>query len=137
METSPIPPEWEGIPKVMFIIDSKLTKLHDFEQYPISGVTKTRFITLIEKYLKSYYITPFVKCIPNSQTYSKKNINDCLQWLNYEIGLVDPKYIIGCGSTVNKYIHCDYTIYSPSKIIESAKNEQKFEKILKEIVNGC
>ena len=136
MEITPIAPEWYGSPKVMFIIDNKLNTLNDLTQYPVIGVTRARFTSLIEKYTKSYYLTLLIKCITKNQTYKAEEIKECIKWIEYEIDIVKPDIIIGCGSSIKKYIKCDYNILSPSKIIENKKNEEKFELILRKVFNG-
>jgi len=134
MSITPIAPDWVGSPKVMFIIDSRLNQINDFEQSPITGVTKARFLTLVESKFSSYYITPFVKCI-GAYPRSKATIDICKEWIEHEINTVNPKVIIGCGALIKNNISCNYYCQSPSKIIESLSNEKKFEKILTEARN--
>lgn len=133
METSPVPPEWKGIPNVIFISETALTMTHDFEQTPIHGLIRVRFIQLVEKYIPDWYITALVKCRPASSTYSTKAYNSCTPWISEEVSRVRPKIIVGCGSKVEKYIKCDYITMSPTRIVQSKKNEEIFEGVLKEI----
>ena len=51
METSPVPPDWSGFPEVMFIIDTNLGAINDFDQKPITGVTHTRFMQILTSHL--------------------------------------------------------------------------------------
>ena len=136
METSPVPPEWVGQPKVMFITDTLISMHHDFEQTPLIGINRIRFIQLIEKYFTEWYITPLVKCSPKNSTYTQADYKICTEWITEEIKRVKPKIIVGCGK-VPKYIKCDYETMSAARIIQSKKNEEAFEVILKEISNGC
>lgn len=139
METSPIPPDWSGYPEVMFIIDTNLGAIHDFDQKPIVGATYTRFMQLISSHLDDWYITPFVKCRPKNITYTKKAMGDCSIWLKEEIKRLDPKIIVACGPRINTYIQCDFLCKTPAQITMGGKNEKEFGAILlqiKEKLNG-
>jgi len=133
METSPIPPEWNGFPEVMFIIDVNIGPHNDFEQSPIISVVRTRFLQLINNHFEDWYLTPFVKCRPKSTTYNKKNMGDCSFWLKEEIKRLNPKVLVACGSRIDKIIQCDYICKTPTQITMSSKNEKEFDCILKEI----
>lgn len=131
METSPVPPEWQGSPKVMFVIDSTLNMDHDFQQAPITGATRIRFIQLIENILgDEWYITPLVKCRPLGSTYTVKNLNVCTEWIKEEISRLGPQIIVGCGTRVEKYVKCNYVTMSPTRIVQGRKNELLFEELL-------
>ena len=133
MGTSPVPPEWTGSPQVMFIVDITISMDVDFAQTPLTGATRLRFIQLIEKYFKQWYITPLIKCGPQNLTYSVGDYKACAVWLNEEVNRLNPKFIVGCGSKVEKYFKCDYYTMSPVRITQSAKHELLFSKILNEI----
>jgi len=133
METSPIPPDWQGFPEIMFIIDTTIGAIHDLEQSPVTGVVRTRFIQLIEKQLENWYITPLVKCRPKSTTYSKKTMGDCSYWINEEIKRLGPKIIVGCGHRVEQVVKCNYVCKNPIQITMSGKNEKEFGAILEDI----
>lgn len=134
METTPVPPEWQGSPKVMFIIDSTLNMEHDFQQTPLTGATRIRFIQLIENAIgDEWYITPLVKCRPSGSTYTAKNLNLCTEWIKEEIARLGPKIIIGCGTRVGKYVKCNYETMSPTRIVQGRKNELVFEELLMKV----
>ena len=139
METSPVPPDWSGFPEVMFIIDTNLGAINDFDQKPITGVTHTRFMQILTSHLNDWYITPFVKCRPKSTTYTKKNMGDCSYWIKEEIKRLDPKVIVACGSRIDKIIQCDFICKTPAQITSNARSEKEFGAILaqiKEKLNG-
>ncbi len=133
METTPIPPNWEGDPKVMFIIDTNLGAIHDFEQSPIVGVVNTRFMQLLKKYLEDWYITPFIKCRPKNTTYTKKNMGDCSAWIKEEVKRLNPSILVACGSRIDTYIQCDFICKTPVQITNNIKNEKEFEGVLSQI----
>lgn len=133
MDTSPIPPEWTGDPKVMFIVDTTISMAHDFAQTTVIGATRIRFIHLIEEYFKDWYITPLVKCKPKNKTYLKKDYEECTKWINYEIGKVKPIVIVTCGSNATKYVEGDFFTTSPVRITQSKKHEEMFSKTLLDI----
>jgi uracil-DNA glycosylase family 4 len=133
METTPVPSNWEGDPKVMFIIDANLGAIHDFEQSPIVGVVNTRFMQIVKKYLDDWYITPFVKCRPKNTTYTKKNMGDCSYWIKEEIKRLEPSILVACGSRIDTYVQCDYICKTPVQITNNKKNEKEFEGILAQI----
>lgn len=133
METSPIPPEWRGTPRIIFIIDTTISMDHDFAQSPVIGANRVRFIQLIEKYFTDWYITPLIKCKPKNLRYSSKEMKLCTNWIDEEIKRVKPEIIVGCGSKVPLYINCDYETMSPVRIVQSKKHEEIFEGILKQI----
>lgn len=139
METTPIPSNWEGFPKVMFIIDTNIGAMHDLEQSPMTGVVHARFMQLVKKYLGDWYITPFVKCRPKNTTYTKKNMGECSYWLKEEIKRLEPSILVACGSRIDTYIQCDFICKTPVQITNNIKNEKEFEGILaqiKEKLNG-
>ena len=139
METSPIPPEWVGDPKVMFIIDTTIPMAHDFAQTVVMGATRIRFIHLIEEHFKDWYITPLVKCKPKNKTYLVKDYQECTKWIQYEITKVAPKIIVTCGSNATKYIGGDFSTMSPVRITQRKKHEEMFTdvlKMMKEKLNG-
>ena len=133
METTPIPPEWSGFPNVMFIIDVNIGPINDFDQSPIVGVVKARFLQLINNHMDDWYITPIVKCRPKNTSYPKKNLVDCSYCLKEEIKRLNPKVLVACGSRVDKIIQCDFICKTPSQITANAKSEKEFESVLKEI----
>ncbi len=134
MNTTPIPPEWRGQPEVMFIVDNTITEEHDIEQRPIAGSKRTRFIQIIESYLDDWYVTALIKCKPVNLTYPIGDIRFCKStWIDHEIETVKPKIVVGCGTKVSKFVNCNHTTLSVTKIVESKRNEVVFEKILEEI----
>ena len=133
METSPVPPEWTGSPQVMFIIDVTISMDVDFAQTPLTGATRLRFIQLIEKYFKQWYITPLIKCGPKNLTYSVGDYKICTKWIEDEVKRLNPKFIVGCGSKVEKYFKCNYYTMSPVRITQSQKHELLFEDLLMKI----
>lgn len=139
MGTSPVPPEWNGVTKIMFITDTLITMEHDYAQTPLFGATRLRFIQLVEKYFDSWYITPLVKCSPKGATHSVKNTKICTDWIDHEIDVVKPKVIIGCGLKMDKYVGCDHYTMSAARITQSSKHEKIFEELLEKIkgqING-
>lgn len=133
MGTSPVPSEWSGVAKVMFITDTLITMDHDYAQTPLFGATRLRFIQLIEKYFNNWYITPLVKCTPKSTIHSIKNTKACVEWINHEIKVVQPKITIACGTKIEKYIKCDYYTMSAARITQSGKHEKIFEELLEKV----
>lgn len=133
METSPVPPEWVGDPKVMFIIDTTISMTHDFAQTPLIGATRLRFTQLIEKYFNQWYITPLIKCGPKNLTYTVGDYKICTKWIEEEVKRLNPKFIVGCGSKVEKYAKCDYYTMSPARITQSKKHEEIFSEMLLDI----
>ena len=139
MQTSPVPPEWQGNPKIMFVVDSTISRGHDLCQTPLIGVGRTRFIQLIEKYFEDWYITSLVKCSTKSSVYTKTSINECKKWLDEEKKRLKPEVVVGCGERVRTNALCDYYTSSPTRIVQGAKGEKAFEALLLEIhgkING-
>lgn len=126
METSPIPPEWRGHPKVAFVIDNMITDQHDLLQETITGVNRTRFLSLIkEAGVEDYYLTNLVKCAPTNKYYRVAHIKTCIEWLVYEFEILKPEIIIGCGPKTT-VIKADFYFKSVGIITSSKKEEQSF-----------
>lgn len=132
MNTSPVPPEWVGHPKIAFVIDNVITSENDLMQEVIVGVNRTRFIQLIQSTgIDDYYLTNLVKCAVNKPRYSANMIKVCSEWIDYEFNLLKPKVVIACGKNAKK-VRADFYTDGVSRIVSSKKNEQDFLDILRQ-----
>lgn len=136
MQTSPVPPEWVGYPKVAFVIDNILKDENDFFQGVVVGVNRARFLQLLKEIgIENYYLTNLVKCIPTKNRYRAQEIKTCVEWLDYEFEKLKPEYVIGCGPKT-KIIKANGYCKSVGIITSSKKEEQEFVNTVRTIIGN-
>lgn len=70
-----------------------------------AGKLLDKMLTSIDLDRKKIYITNIVKCRPpNNRNPFKEEINTCIEYLRWQVKLIDPKIIITLGSIASKTI---------------------------------
>ena len=71
---------------------------------------------------KSVYMTNLIKCmLPKNRRPKMDEIESCSQFLNEEIGIIDPEVIIPLGFYATRYILNKYHAHPPTARVDFAK----------------